>query len=72
MYIDLDMAQRWLYPLNHRKPDYQLEIIRHTLFRNTLVALSSPLDRIFIQAVVMLNCLSLLFNSFLFFLSFFC
>jgi ATP-dependent DNA helicase MPH1 len=59
-------AQRWIFPLNQPKRDYQFNISRHCLFDNALVALPTGLGKTFIAGVVMLNCqpLSLLRMSF--------
>lgn len=53
---DLLAAQRWIFPLNRPKRDYQFNISRHCLFDNTLVALPTGLGKTFIAGVVMLNC----------------
>lgn len=55
---DLLAAKRWMYPLNHPKRDYQFNIVKHSLFENTLVALPTGLGKTFIAGVVMLNCAS--------------
>lgn len=62
---DLLAAQRWIFPLNRPKRDYQFNISRHCLFDNALVALPTGLGKTFIAGVVMLNCkpLSLSFTS---------
>ncbi|KAI9512645.1 hypothetical protein F5148DRAFT_1145967 [Russula earlei] len=52
---DLLAAQRWIYPLNRPKRDYQFNISRHCLFDNTLVSLPTGLGKTFIAGVVMLN-----------------
>ncbi|KAF9821870.1 hypothetical protein IEO21_00300 [Rhodonia placenta] len=52
---DLLAAKRWMYPLNHPKRDYQFNIVKHSLFENTLVALPTGLGKTFIAGVVMLN-----------------
>lgn len=54
--IDLLEAKHWIYPLNHPKRDYQFNIVMHSLFENTLVALPTGLGKTFIAGVVMLNC----------------
>ncbi|TFK57423.1 hypothetical protein OE88DRAFT_1651135 [Heliocybe sulcata] len=46
----------WIYPLNRPKRDYQFNIVRNSLFENTLVALPTGLGKTFIAGVVMLNC----------------
>jgi len=53
---DLLAAQRWIFPLNRPKRDYQFNISRHCLFDNALVALPTGLGKTFIAGVVMLNC----------------
>ncbi|EPQ60917.1 P-loop containing nucleoside triphosphate hydrolase protein [Gloeophyllum trabeum ATCC 11539] len=45
----------WIYPLNKPKRDYQFNIVRNSLFENTLVALPTGLGKTFIAGVVMLN-----------------
>ncbi|KAF8499186.1 P-loop containing nucleoside triphosphate hydrolase protein [Russula emetica] len=52
---DLLAAQRWIFPLNRPKRDYQFNISRHCLFDNALVALPTGLGKTFIAGVVMLN-----------------
>ncbi|KAH9950517.1 P-loop containing nucleoside triphosphate hydrolase protein [Amylocystis lapponica] len=52
---DLLAARRWIYPLNQPKRDYQFNIVKHSLFENTLVALPTGLGKTFIAGVVMLN-----------------
>jgi ERCC4-related helicase len=53
---DLLEAKHWIYPLNKPKRDYQFNIIKHSLFENTLVALPTGLGKTFIAGVIMLNC----------------
>ena len=53
---DLLEARHWFYPLNQPKRDYQFNIVKHSLFENTLVALPTGLGKTFISGVVMLNC----------------
>ncbi|KAH9049465.1 hypothetical protein EDB84DRAFT_1649374, partial [Lactarius hengduanensis] len=52
---DLLAAQRWIFPLNRPKRDYQFNISRNCLFDNALVALPTGLGKTFIAGVVMLN-----------------
>ncbi|KAF9499889.1 P-loop containing nucleoside triphosphate hydrolase protein [Pleurotus eryngii] len=52
---DLLEARHWIYPLNRPKRDYQFNIVKHSLFENTLVALPTGLGKTFIAGVVMLN-----------------
>jgi hypothetical protein len=48
--------KHWMYPLNKPRRDYQFNIVKHSLFENTLVALPTGLGKTFIAGVVMLNC----------------
>ncbi|KAG9101452.1 3'-5' DNA helicase [Ceratobasidium sp. 370] len=45
----------WIFPLNKDKRDYQFNIIKHSLFDNTLVSLPTGLGKTFIAGSVMLN-----------------
>lgn len=54
--VDMLEAKHWIYPLNRPKRDYQFNIVKHSLFDNTLVALPTGLGKTFIAGVVMLNC----------------
>jgi superfamily II DNA or RNA helicase len=47
--------QTWLYPTNYDQRDYQFNISRSSLFKNTLVSLPTGLGKTFIAAVVMYN-----------------
>ncbi|KAL4069373.1 hypothetical protein J3A83DRAFT_4359291 [Scleroderma citrinum] len=53
--VDMLEAKHWIYPLNRPKRDYQFNIVKHSLFDNTLVALPTGLGKTFIAGVVMLN-----------------
>ncbi|KAF4623919.1 hypothetical protein D9613_001611 [Agrocybe pediades] len=52
---DLLEAKHWIYPVNRPKRDYQYNIVKNSLFENTLVALPTGLGKTFIAGVVMLN-----------------
>ncbi|KAJ3508308.1 hypothetical protein NLJ89_g5829 [Agrocybe chaxingu] len=52
---DLLEAKHWIYPINRPKRDYQFNIVKNSLFENTLVALPTGLGKTFIAGVVMLN-----------------
>ncbi|KAH9487144.1 ATP-dependent DNA helicase mph1 [Psilocybe cubensis] len=52
---DLLEAKHWIYPINRPKRDYQYNIVKNSLFENTLVALPTGLGKTFIAGVVMLN-----------------
>ncbi|PFH50752.1 hypothetical protein AMATHDRAFT_75437 [Amanita thiersii Skay4041] len=52
---DLLEAKHWVFPLNRPKRDYQFNIVKRSLFENTLVALPTGLGKTFIAGVVMLN-----------------
>ncbi|KAJ3558501.1 hypothetical protein NM688_g891 [Phlebia brevispora] len=53
--IDRLAARCWIYPLNQPKRDYQYNIVKKSLYENTLVALPTGLGKTFIAGVVMLN-----------------
>lgn len=53
---DDEASKEWVYPLNHPKRDYQYNIVRNSLFENSLVALPTGLGKTFIAGVIMLNC----------------
>ncbi|KAF5312582.1 hypothetical protein D9619_003333 [Psilocybe cf. subviscida] len=52
---DLLEAKHWIFPINRPKRDYQFNIVKNSLFENTLVALPTGLGKTFIAGVVMLN-----------------
>ncbi|KAF8895043.1 hypothetical protein CPB84DRAFT_1816042 [Gymnopilus junonius] len=52
---DLLEAKHWIFPINRSKRDYQFNIVKNSLFENTLVALPTGLGKTFIAGVVMLN-----------------
>ncbi|KAF8529479.1 hypothetical protein JB92DRAFT_3106701 [Gautieria morchelliformis] len=52
---DLLAAQTWIYPTNRPKRDYQFNIVKDSLFENSLVALPTGLGKTFIAGVLMLN-----------------
>lgn len=54
--LDMEAAKTWIYPINLPLRDYQHNIVRRCLFRNTLVALPTGLGKTFIAGVMMLNC----------------
>ncbi|KAJ3337557.1 hypothetical protein HDU93_000848 [Gonapodya sp. JEL0774] len=45
----------WIYPTNMPVRSYQIDIVRRSLFQNTLVSLPTGLGKTFIAAVVILN-----------------
>lgn len=57
---DLLEAKHWIFPINRPKRDYQFNIVKNSLFENTLVALPTGLGKTFIAGVVMLNCKAIL------------
>ncbi|KAG8721569.1 3'-5' DNA helicase [Ceratobasidium sp. 394] len=52
---DPKTIDNWIFPLNKEKRDYQFNIIKHSLFDNTLVSLPTGLGKTFIAGAVMLN-----------------
>ena len=61
---DLLAAQTWIYPTNKPKRDYQFNIVKDSLFENSLVSLPTGLGKTFIAGVIMLNC-TLVLGSFM-------
>ncbi|KAI8788899.1 ATP-dependent DNA helicase fml1, partial [Biomphalaria glabrata] len=45
----------WIYPTNFPFRDYQYNIVKQALFKNTLVVLPTGLGKTFIAAVIMYN-----------------
>ncbi|KAF9451787.1 P-loop containing nucleoside triphosphate hydrolase protein [Macrolepiota fuliginosa MF-IS2] len=52
---DLLEAKHWLYPLNKPKRDYQYNIVKNSLFENTIISVPTGLGKTFIAGVIMLN-----------------
>ncbi|KAJ0178929.1 hypothetical protein K1T71_005704 [Dendrolimus kikuchii] len=48
-------GQTWIYPTNYPVRDYQFNIIKAALLKNTLVSLPTGLGKTFIAAVIMYN-----------------
>ncbi|XP_073942786.1 FA complementation group M [Choristoneura fumiferana] len=48
-------GKTWIYPTNYPVRDYQFNIIRAALLKNTLVSLPTGLGKTFIAAVIMYN-----------------
>jgi ATP-dependent DNA helicase MPH1 len=54
--LDQEALNTWVYPTNLGAiRDYQYNIVRNSLFQNTLVALPTGLGKTFIAATIMLN-----------------
>ncbi|XP_068083864.1 Fanconi anemia group M protein, partial [Anabrus simplex] len=53
--FDLAAGGTWIYPTNFPLRDYQFNIVKNALFKNTLVSLPTGLGKTFIAAVVMYN-----------------
>lgn len=53
--FDNNCGDSWIYPTNYPVRQYQYDICRVALFRNTLVVLPTGLGKTFIAAVVMYN-----------------
>ncbi|CAG9795286.1 unnamed protein product [Diatraea saccharalis] len=48
-------GKTWIYPTNYPVRDYQLNIIKASILKNTLVSLPTGLGKTFIAAVIMYN-----------------
>ncbi|KAG1700085.1 Fanconi anemia group M protein [Nymphon striatum] len=53
--FDLSSGHSWIYPTNYPIRDYQFNIVKASLFKNTLVTLPTGLGKTFIGAVIMFN-----------------
>ena len=53
--FDAEAGRIWIYPTNYPVREYQLQIVRQVLTRNTMVTLPTGLGKTFIAAVVMFN-----------------
>ncbi|XP_076379745.1 FA complementation group M isoform X1 [Megalopta genalis] len=53
--FDLSAGKTWTYPENYPVRDYQLNIVKASLYCNTLVCLPTGLGKTFIGAVIMYN-----------------
>ncbi|XP_077289934.1 FA complementation group M [Arctopsyche grandis] len=53
--FDKNNGNTWIYPTNYSVRDYQFNIVKTSLFKNTLVSLPTGLGKTFIAAVVMCN-----------------
>lgn len=53
--FDYEAGETFIYPTNYPTRDYQFNIIKKCLYRNTLVSLPTGLGKTFIAAVVMYN-----------------
>lgn len=53
--FDSEAGRIWIYPTNYPVREYQLQIVRQALVRNTMVTLPTGLGKTFIAAVVMFN-----------------
>ena len=53
--FDHAAGQLWIYPTNYPVREYQLNIVRQALVKNTLVTLPTGLGKTFIAAVIMYN-----------------
>jgi ATP-dependent DNA helicase MPH1 len=59
---DLLEAKHWLYPLNKPKRDFQYNIVKHSLFENTIVSVPTGMGKTFIAGAIMLNCESAFYS----------
>jgi len=55
MGFELSFGNTWIYPENYPVREYQFNIVKSALYRNTLVCLPTGLGKTFIAAVVMYN-----------------
>ena len=53
--FDMDKGKTYVYPTNYEVRDYQFNIVKKCLFKNTLVSLPTGLGKTFIAAVLMYN-----------------
>ena len=53
--VDREAVKTWVYPTNYPVREYQLDITREAMFRNTLVVLPTGLGKTLIASVVMFN-----------------
>lgn len=53
--FDKIMGRTWIYPTNYPVRDYQFNIIKAAILKNTLVSLPTGLGKTFIAAVIMYN-----------------
>jgi superfamily II RNA helicase len=53
--INESTIKKWIYPINYPIRDYQFNICRTAMFKNTLVCLPTGLGKTFIAAVIMYN-----------------
>ncbi|KAG8718813.1 3'-5' DNA helicase, partial [Ceratobasidium sp. 395] len=53
--LDPQTIDRWVFPLNNGKQEYQLSIVENCLFDNTLISLPTGFNKTFIAGCVMLN-----------------
>ncbi|XP_011502256.1 PREDICTED: Fanconi anemia group M protein [Ceratosolen solmsi marchali] len=55
MGFDLSSGDKWIYPENFPRREYQFSIVQTALYSNTLVCLPTGLGKTFIAAVIMYN-----------------